>query len=267
MRRAYLTIDDSPSLHTDQLVDFLVERGVPAILFVRGAFMEERENFKKIVRAISKGMVIGNHSYAHDRTSVAGFESQAVQILKTQDFIERAYREAGEGLPSRYMRFPHMDRGMGGWIIDFDTVPEEYRSYVEALFWDGLRVETTERPNPELFELRLKMQEWLKVEGFQKLPTHGVTHPWFLQSEMADSIDAMYTFSTSDWMLTPRHAGNWHYRTIDDLKKKIDNDIWLQNDDSAHIILAHDDREDSLAITTGLIDYFLEQDFEFLPIA
>ncbi len=267
MRNAYLTIDDSPSLHTDQLTDFLVERGVPAIYFVRGAFMEEADNFKKIVRAISKGIVIGNHSYAHDRTSVAGFESQTAQILQTQNLIERAYFEAGEVLPNRYIRFPHMDRGMGGWIIDLDTVPAEYRSYVENLFWDGLLIETTGRPAPVLFELRAQMQDWLKSEGFQKLPTPEVTHPWFARSEMADAIDAMYTFSTSDWMLTPRHQGNWHYKTIDDLKKKMDDDIWLQKEDSAHIILAHDDREDSLEITTLLIDYFLEQDFEFLPIA
>lgn len=266
MRNAYLTIDDSPSLHTDQLTDFLVERGVPAILFVRGAFMEEPQNFAKIVRAIGKGLVIGNHSYAHDRTSVVGFESQSAQILQTQSLIDNAYKEAGEILPNRYMRFPHMDRGMGGWIIDLDTVPAEYRPYVENLFWDGLRVETTARPDAELFELRQKMQDWLKGEGFRKLSTPDVTHPWFVNSEMADSVDAMYTFSTSDWMLTPRHKGNWSYKTIGDLKKKIDNDIWLQKDDSAHIILAHDDREDSLEITTGLIDYFLDQDFEFLPI-
>ena len=267
MRKAYLTIDDSPSLHTDQLTDFLVERGVPAILFVRGAFMEEKDNFQKIVRAIGKGLVIGNHSYAHDRTSVAGFESQSSQILQTQKLIEAAYKEADEPLPKRHIRFPHMDRGMGGWIIDLDTVPSEYRAYVENLFWDGLRVETTERPPEKLFQLRLKMQDWLKAEGFEKLSTPDVTHPWFTGSEMAQAIDAMYTFSTSDWMLTPRHKGNWHYKTTEDLKKKIDTDIWLQYENSAHIILAHDDREDSLEITTSLIDYFLEQDFEFLPIA
>lgn len=267
MPEAYLTIDDSPSKNTDELIDFLVSRGVPALLFVRGAFMEEPENFAKIVRAIEKGFVIGNHSYAHDRTSEAGFESQTAQILKTQELIERAYNQANEPLPNRYIRFPHMDRGMAGWIIDLDTVPVEYRAYAEELFWDGLRVETKERPGQDLFALKERMQEWLKGQGFQKLPTPDVTHPWFLQSEMNDAIDAMYTFSTSDWMLTPRHKGNWHYKTLDDLKKKIDTDLWLQKPGSAHIILAHDDRQDSLEITTSLIDYFLELDFDFLPIA
>ena len=266
MPRAYLTIDDSPSKHTDELTDFLLARKVPAILFVRGAFMEDEAMMAKIVRAIEKGFVIGNHSYAHDRTSVAGFDSQTAQILQTQNLIDRAYALAGKDLPRRYIRFPHMDRGMGGWIIDLDTVPSEHRAYVENLFWDGLYVETTAKPNGELFRLKDRMQNWLHENGFQKLHTPDVTHPWFLKSEMAEAIDAMYTFSTSDWMLTPRHKGNWHYKSIDDLKRKIDTDQGLSDASSAHIILAHDDREDSLEITTTLVDYFLENGYEFLPI-
>ena len=266
MPDAYLTIDDSPSPHTDELTDFLVERGVPAILFVRGQFMAEETGFQKVVRAIQKGFLVGNHAYNHDRTSVAGFVSQTTQILQTQELIDKAYAVAGETVPNRYIRFPHMDRGTGGWIIDFNRVQPEYRGYVEDLFWDGIRIETKEPPSAEEVKLKADMQAWLLAEGFHKLPTPNVAHPWFLQSEMAEAIDAMYTFSTSDWMLTPRHKGNWPYKTIDDLKRKIDEDPWLQKDNSAHIILAHNDREDSLDITTSLIDYFLAQDFNFLPI-
>ncbi|MBP9050968.1 MAG: polysaccharide deacetylase family protein, partial [Alphaproteobacteria bacterium] len=60
MKFAYLTIDDSPSPHTDSLTDFLVERGVPAVLFCVGERIEA--NPSPIIRAIEKGMVIGNHS-------------------------------------------------------------------------------------------------------------------------------------------------------------------------------------------------------------
>ncbi len=265
MRKAYLTIDDSPSKHTDQLVDFLVERGVPAVFYVRGQFMEDEAAFRKIARAIEKGILIGNHSYAHDRTSAAGFEEQSAQILKTQALIDRAYAAAGEVQPVKTIRFPHMDRGTAGWIIDFATVPPEYRQYVEKLFWEGLRVESLERPLPELFALKDRMQGWLAEHGFVPLPTPGVTHPWFTESEMSQAIDAMYTFSTSDWMLTPRHKGHWLYKTLEDLKNKIDEDPWLLSETSAHIILAHDDREDSFEVTTALVDHMLEQDFEFLP--
>jgi len=267
MPEAYLTIDDSPSKHTDQLVDFLVERGVPAVFYVRGAFMEAPEMFQKIVRAIDKGFLIGNHSYAHDRTSAAGFDEQTAQILKTQNLIEKSYAAAGQIQPIKTIRFPHMDRGTSAWIVDFDRIAPEYRAYVEKLFWDGLRVETVDRPGQDLFALKDRMQNWLKEQEFRILPTSGITHPWFVNSEMAEAIDAMYTFSTSDWMLTPRHKGHWPYKTTEDLKQKIDDDEWLHKSDSAHIILAHDDRENSLEITTSLIDHFLENDFEFLPFS
>jgi peptidoglycan-N-acetylglucosamine deacetylase len=267
MPDAYLTIDDSPSRDTDRLVDFLTARGVPAIFFVRGAFMEENDKFASIVRAIRQGILIGNHSHAHDRTSVIGLAAQAAQIRDTERLIEKAYRAADAARPGKYIRFPHMDRGMGGWIVDFDTVPADHRAYVESLFWDGLRVETTARPPEEQFTLRARMQDWLRQEGFAQLPTPGVAHPWFMESEMAEAVDAMYTFSTSDWMLTPRHKGNWPYKTLDDLRKKIDEDAWLQRADSAHIVLAHDDREDSLGITSALIDHMRHTGFRFLPMA
>ncbi len=267
MRKAYLTIDDSPSKHTDDLTDFLVMRGVPAVLFARGEFMENPQGFEKIVRAIEKGFVIGNHSYWHDRTSVVGFENQAAQIVKTQDLIERAYKRAGERLAHRYFRFPHMDRGTGSWVVDYDRVPVKDRAFVQNMFWEGLNAGDRSRPAGDLFDLKARMQDWLKAQGFEKLSTPLVTHPWFVGSEMADAIDAMYTFSTSDWMLTPRHKGRHSCKTLDDLKRRIDTDEGLQAEDSAHIILAHDDREDSLEITTSLIDHMLDADFEFLPIA
>jgi len=37
----YLTIDDSPSARTDDLVAFLTSRDIPALLFVRGDNMEQ----------------------------------------------------------------------------------------------------------------------------------------------------------------------------------------------------------------------------------
>lgn len=270
-KNAFLTIDDSPGPHTDALVDFLVQRNVPAILFVRGALMDPdagaTEGFDKIVRAIKNGMVIGNHSYAHDRTSAVGFESQTQQILKTQSLIDQAYEVAGHPLPPRYIRFPHLDRGAGNaWVIDFETVPEPDRKQVQHMFWDGVRLENTSPPSAENLALKAEMQAWLQQQGFQRFHPGAVTLPWFQQSEMAQAIDVLITFSTSDWMLTPRHTGKWPYKTIEDLKMKIDQDQWLKDSSTAHIILAHDDREDSLAVTTALVDHFLNTGFRFLKI-
>lgn len=267
MTRAYLTIDDSPSRHTDELTDFLKANNVPAVLFARGAFMDMDEGFEKIVRAIKKGFIISNHSYAHERTSEIGFESQTQQILKTQDLIDRAYEQAGVEGPPRYFRFPHLDRGCGNaWPIDFETVAEEYREYVKSLFWDGVRLESKEPPTSEQITLKNDIQKWLADNGFVKMPTPDVTLPWWKGSELEAAIDAMITFSTSDWMLTPRHAGKWPVKTVSDVMEKVKNDPFLGDENSAHIILMHDDREDLLTITENIVKDMLNSNFTFLKL-
>lgn len=267
MKRAFLTIDDSPFTMTDGLIDFLSSLKIPALLFVRGALMEQPESFAKIVRAIKKGFVIGNHSYAHERTSVAGFEAQTSQILKTQELIDKAYDVAGVPKPPRYFRFPHLDRGAGNaWAIDFETVPEEYRDYVVNLFRDGVRIESLEPPTADKIQLKKNMQQWLIDNGFQKFTTPLVTFPWWLDSELNYAIDVQFTFSTSDWMLGERHVGKWHYKTPEDIEKKMLADPFLKSENSDHIILMHDYDGEILTVSEKLITYFLNQDFEFLPI-
>lgn len=267
MKRAYLTIDDSPSHHTDELTDFLASKNVPAVLFARGAFMETEDGFSKIVRAIQKGFTIANHSYAHERTSEIGFENQTQQILKTQNLIDRAYDEAGVAKPPRYFRFPHLDRGCGNaFPIDFGTVPEEHRNYVQHLFWDGVRLETKSSPAADQIKLKNNIQLWLAQNGFVRMPTPDVTLPWWTGTELESAIDAMITFSTSDWMLSPRHIGKWPIKTIGDLINKIDSDPFLNREDSAHIILMHDDREDLLTVAENLVNHYLNSNFTFFKI-
>jgi hypothetical protein len=66
-------------------------------------------------------------------------------------------------------------------------------------------------------------------------------------------------------MVTPRHIGKWPYKNTDDLCRKIDDDPFLSSEKSAHIVLMHDDREDSLTITENIVTHFLNQNFGFLP--
>lgn len=266
-KKIYLTIDDSPSKDTDGLIDFLSSKNIPAMLFARGAFMEEKDSFERIVRAIKNGFLIANHSYAHERTSEIGFKNQTDQILKTQKLIDRAYEEAGIQKPPRYFRFPHLDRGCGNaWIIDFETVSKEYREYVQSLFWDGVRLENKDIPTPAQIQCKKDIQNWLSDNNFQKFSPSDVTFPWWVESELGQAIDVLITYSTSDWMATPRHLGKWPYKNTDDLCQKINDDRFLLTSPSSHIVLMHDDREESLTITKKLIMHFLNQNFSFLPV-
>jgi len=255
--RAYLTIDDAPSSRTDDLTDALAGRNIPALLFCRGDLLEK--NPAPVARAIKKGFVIGNHAWSHTRFSTLSFEQGVAEIEKTDALIDAVYREAGIQRPGKYFRFPHMDRGAGGWIVDYDAAPA-HRAALLQLFGDGLNIDL-KKPSAEMTEKKEKLQEYLKKAGFEA--PFSASLPFYAETEMAAAIDAMFTFSTSDWMLTKRHMGKWPYKTLDDLKKKMDDDAWLWQEKGAHIILAHD-HDDTTGAVIALVDYLAGRGFEFL---
>lgn len=261
MKKAYLTIDDSPSSELPQLLAFLEEKSVDALLFCRGDYLQDRPDLA--VDAVNRGFHLANHLYSHQRASQLSMDEIRDEILKTEALIDEAYQKAGRQRPAKYIRFPHMDRGAGGWIIDYDACPK-YKDTLLTLFSDGLNIDLTPPPDTWLSK-KNEVQEWLKQEGFSKMPCEGVTHSWFIDTEMNRSIDAMFTFSTSDWMLTPRHKGKHAYKTLDDLRDKIDSDPHLQNTKSANIVLAHD-QPDIIDVTCALIQHMLDTGFEFQPI-
>ena len=258
MPRLLLTIDDSPSGTTDDLTDFLSARGVPAILFCRGDRLEK--NPDPIVRAIQKGFTIGNHAWSHTRFSTLSFEQGVTEIDQTQALIDATYDRAGVARSPRYFRFPHMDRGCGGWIVDYDAAGP-HRDFLIRFFGDGLNI-SLDPPSDALKKKQQRWQDHLAQSGFLPLPASGITLPWFTGSGMAQAIDAMYTYSTSDWMVTARHAGKWPYQDVNDLLRKIDDDPGLQTTDTDHIILAHD-QDELLPVVRSLVDHMIAKGFIF----
>lgn len=262
MKRAYLTIDDSPSERTDDLVAFLKARDIQALLFCRGDHIAQRPD--ETIRAIQSGMVIGNHTYSHKRASELTFEQVCEEILKTEREIDLAYKKAEVLRPGKYFRFSYMDRGTGAWVVDFNAAPA-YQEDLKKMFWEGLNFSDSTPPSDDLIDKKDKLQSFLKAEGFT-VPFKYLAHDWYTRTEIANAADSFFTYSTSDWMLTKRHLEkNWPYKNIEDLKKKIDDDVFLQNEDSTHIILAHDQPE-IFDVVTALVDHFLERGFEFQEV-
>jgi len=255
---ALLTIDDSPSVQTDALCDFLVRRNVPALFFCRGDRLDL--NPEPVVRAIGAGFFMGNHAYSHTRFSTLSYEDGVAEILKTETLIDAAYKKAGVARPAKYFRFPHMDRGTGGWIIDFDAAGQ-HKDRLIRLFAEGLNIDLTP-PSAALRDKKDRLQEFLRAQGFVPLPGADLTLPWYRDTELAQAVDAMFTFSTSDWMVTPRHAGKWRYKTLADLLNKIDEDDTLWQSAGHHIILAHD-QDDLLPVVSALVDHILDKGMEF----
>jgi hypothetical protein len=63
-------------------------------------------------------------------------------------------------------------------------------------------------------------------------------------------------------MLTDRHKGKWPFQSIDDLKKRIDKDLNLQNSEG-NILIFHDQSETFEAFQS-LIDHMIEKGYDFL---
>lgn len=230
-RRGYLTIDDSPSDETEKLVDYLTDKNIPAILFVRGALLEQ--NPAAIEYAIKHGIVIGNHSYAHKPAGELQPQEWADDLELCDHLIEAAYRRCEMLRPAKYYRFPYIDRGDGKKLeqLNNETVVENEKTKV--------------------------LQDYLHKEGFRQ--------PFkFMPSTYPGRVDdCLYTFTARDWMLNNKHRGKHEIQTREDLINRARHDEGLQNKDKRHVLLLHDQNgmvDDAIA----LIDYMIEElDFEF----
>ena len=83
MIKALLTIDDIASKNTPQIVDYLVSKGITALMFAWGENVEK--NPDEAEYALKNGMVIGNHSYSHPFFSKLSFDECVTEIEKCEE--------------------------------------------------------------------------------------------------------------------------------------------------------------------------------------
>ncbi len=262
MTSAYLTIDDSPSTRMDDLCDYLLKAKIPALFFCRGDLLEERPMMA--VRAIQNGFVLGNHGFSHTRASDMKTVDILDEIEKTEALIDKLYGMAGEERKIRTFRFPHMDRGCGSWIVDYNEFTPQDRQDVMKAMTEGLNVISMDAPDLGAVSKKEQIQGYLKMSGFG-VPFENVNHKWYQYTEIQNAADCMFTYSTCDWMLANRHKGKWPYQTIEDLKSKIGNDPGLSQKNSTNIVLAHDQAEIH-DITVDLIRTMKRIGIQFLEI-
>ncbi|MCR5149212.1 MAG: polysaccharide deacetylase family protein [Eubacterium sp.] len=108
-KRVVLTIDDIPQMVTKNMVDYLVENNIPAVMFAVGENIEK--HFDTVVYAIKNGITVGNHSYSHPSFSAISYEEGIEEIEKTEVLINKAYEEAGLPRKVKAFRFPYIDKG------------------------------------------------------------------------------------------------------------------------------------------------------------
>jgi len=87
-RRVVLTFDDGPaSPFTEQILDILRERKVPAAFFVCGRYVERLPDTAR--RIVAEGHTLGNHTYSHSFLYFRSRAKIAEEIGRTQEVIQK----------------------------------------------------------------------------------------------------------------------------------------------------------------------------------
>jgi peptidoglycan/xylan/chitin deacetylase (PgdA/CDA1 family) len=161
-KSAILTIDDSPSIHMGERVAFLASKGIPAVWFCRGDYLESRP--EAAIQALREGCILGNHSFDHSYFSKLSIADAFEQIDRTERIIEDIHEKAGVIRRVKCFRFPYEER-VG--------TPEHHAA----------------------------LQAGLKERGFVALGAEGVASAAFLEHAARGDVSWFWTYDSEDWKL------------------------------------------------------------------
>lgn len=261
MADLYLTIDDSPSVNFLILCAYLKERHIPAVFFVRGDLLSLYPH--EVIRAIKDGFVIANHSWSHHHASKLGAGMAIKEIVKTQKLIDLLYERAGKPT-NRFMRFPHMDSGLGAWPLPPEMFTPEEQTDVKNLYATFYRNDLVP-PDDIAIKRHQDIETALLAHGFRQMQFEGVTVPWYNRYAASSAVSTQGTFCHPDWYRYTRYAGVFaeEARALSRLNQNFDD--FVAHNNGAHIIVMHDKAE-IWDDTKALIDHMIKGQHNFLPI-
>jgi peptidoglycan/xylan/chitin deacetylase (PgdA/CDA1 family) len=240
IKKAYLTIDDSPSADWSEKLRYLVEKDIQAVWFSTGENLEKRPEFVPAV--LEAGHYIANHSFTHPDFSTISLDEAETEVARTQRLIDSlAGKHPGNPV---WFRFPFGRRGDTD-----DSVKKEAR-----------------------FEKRDALQAMLKRLGFTVPNFFGVTYDVVTEHRSTGAYDWWWTFDFKEWAIHPDFS---HYglHSLSDLIKRLDTDYYrkatdfvgLNGSDSEEVVLIHDHAH-STQLFTPLIGALLKKGVEFSKI-
>lgn len=125
-----LTFDDAPTQFSNEIVDLLDRKGIPATFYLIGANIEKYPSQTNYI--IEKGHEIGNHSYSHQRFLMKSPAFIEEEVEKTNKYIrESGY--AGEitfrpPYGKKLFALPWYLNRHGIKTITWDVEPDTYHS-------------------------------------------------------------------------------------------------------------------------------------------
>jgi len=111
MKKVVLTFDDGPSDMFKLRLNYLIKNNCKAIFFCTGENLEKKKYEDILIKAIKKGIIIGNHTYSHPNLSFTGYSKIKEEILKTDKIIDYIYSKAKIKRKIKLIRFPYFCSG------------------------------------------------------------------------------------------------------------------------------------------------------------
>lgn len=114
----YLTIDDTPSQYTMDLLATLDRLNIKATFFVVGAYVKQEPVYFRAI--VDQGHAIANHSYSHNAELLrSSFKNCLTDFQRTEEIVNETL---GYALPMPILRIPY---GAGTLTVDFRTQLQE----------------------------------------------------------------------------------------------------------------------------------------------
>lgn len=251
MKKAYLTIDDAPSRDFAGKMEFLHRRGIPALFFCEGRYIQQRE--RELCVAIERGFLIGNHSFGHPRFSDLSLEECKREILHTDELIDYLYRRMGQQRPAKYFRFPYLDGGGNAGSAMYagrgGPASELYR-YEE----DGRYRE---------------LQKYLWELGYRQPQFEGIDLKYFSDQYLLTSVDVRCTYDQAEYWLHKTDAP-CGLSTEAAILARIEEDLpyegrSLNCEDTVDIVLVHD-HEHTTHLWYRIMERYIEKGIQFMRI-
>ncbi len=79
------------------------------------------------------------------------------EIKQCEFLIDRIYKEAGVKKSHKCFRYPHVDRGTGSWVIDYDLTDAATTAAVRQEIEQGVNLQDKNKPAPFAFEKKQQL--------------------------------------------------------------------------------------------------------------
>ena len=238
-KKAYLTIDDSPSKNFLPKLHYLMEKEIPALFFCIGNLLEKHPD--AAIQSIKAGYPIENHSYSHPHFSDITIEQCKVEIEKTDQIIDALYKQAKIERGQKMFRFPYGDKG----DMRRGLVLKKGRKF------DKKRHEA--------------IQSILRDLGYSQPQYEAINYKFMNKAELWKDADMSWTFDIMEWA-TFEDKPTMGIKDLAQIFKRLDSKRpkdcrgkrWLEkrwlNSPSSEIILLHDHPE-----TDGIFNSIIDQ--------